>query len=285
MNFYIVLVLYKTKLEDSLTIISLSNYLSSNFDILVYDNSPEKQYDNSHFRLKNLNINYVHDELNPGLSHAYNYALSRASINKLNWLLLLDQDTSLTKDYLEEITTLNLSQATNDFVCVIPNVKSIEKNIIISPAKFSLGGVCRPIVFKPGITSFPITGINSGTILNVEFMNSINGFNSDFKLDMLDHWYFREISKRKKSILLLQSTIYQNLSIFGEFEQNISIIRYNNLLIAERKFIEDDKLISFYIYKFRLLIRSLRQLKYNNKEYFQVTFNQLIGISFFKMEI
>jgi GT2 family glycosyltransferase len=282
MNFYIVVVLYRIKLEESQTIISFSNYSTSNFDILVYDNSPEKQYENCRFRFKNLNIDYVHDESNPGLSHAYNYALSNAFINKFNWLLLLDQDTSLTNDYLEEIVSLNLTQRQKDFVCVIPNVRSIGKNTIISPSKFLMGGICRPIVSKPGVTCLPITGINSGTILNVNFMNSINGFNSDFKLDMLDHWYFREISKKKQSILLLKSTIYQNLSIFEKFEENMSLARYKNLLIAESRFIKDDKLIGLCVYKFRLLIRSFVQLNYNNKEYFKITLNHLLGTSFYK---
>jgi hypothetical protein len=43
----------------------------------------------------------------------------------------------------------------------------------------------------------------------------MNGFNMNFSLDFLDHWYFREIFKSNKFIYVLNSTIYQSLSVSG----------------------------------------------------------------------
>jgi GT2 family glycosyltransferase len=283
MNCYIVIVLYRTKLHEAATINSLLSFSSIELNILVYDNSPEGQCDGTNFKLGNLNITYVHDKSNPGISHAYNYALRNAYAEGFNWLLLLDQDTNLTRSYMEEVSTLNLSLLSNDVVCVIPYVKSIKSNAIICPSEFSFGGFCHPVNLSPGIINKSITGINSGTILNVGFMLSIDGFSLDFKLDMLDHWYFREIFRRKKSVLLLESTIYQNFSFSSDFERNFQISRYQTLLYSEAKYLEDEGFYSLVIYKIRLLIRAIRQLNYENKQYFKFSINHLTGRSIFRV--
>ena len=59
---------------------------------------------------------------------------------------------------------------------------------------------------------------------------SIGFFNLEYPLDMLDHWYFREIKRNDKEIYLLNSNIKQELSIYGNFEENLSVSRYYQLL-------------------------------------------------------
>ena len=51
-------------------------------------------------------IHYVHDPSNGGLAPAYNFALEHAESEGREWLLLFDQDTSLTVDFLVELVTL-----------------------------------------------------------------------------------------------------------------------------------------------------------------------------------
>jgi GT2 family glycosyltransferase len=91
-----VLVLYKSKLEESETFISISKALKSNnqkLDLFVYDNSPEYYYDKKAIKEYPGTITYEHDESNPGICKPYNKGLEKAKIENRQWLLLLDQDT------------------------------------------------------------------------------------------------------------------------------------------------------------------------------------------------
>jgi GT2 family glycosyltransferase len=247
MNFkdiFLVVVLYKTSLENSKTIDSLESITEEKVNLFVFDNSPIRQYESDNFDFKTFNIFYYHDATNPGLSVAYNAALNSATNTSYSWLLLLDQDTTLTLQYWHELKELDFQKLTTSVVAVIPTVTSLDGKSIIAPSKMFLGGICRPIKLSDGVVNTPISGINSGTLLNVSYMNSINGFSKKYTLDMLDHWYFRKIFKDGKSIYLMRSTICQDLSVFGNFEENVSVNRYKQMLRAEVVFINEDGLLS-----------------------------------------
>ncbi len=88
-----VLVLYKSRLEDSATFVSLSSSLKNSnakMDIVVYDNSPTPMVTESEHISDNWRIHYLHDETNPGVSKAYNEGFRIARKLQKRWLLLLD---------------------------------------------------------------------------------------------------------------------------------------------------------------------------------------------------
>ncbi len=271
-----VIVLYKNNLENSITIESIITNYKHTIDLLVFDNSPQRQYNENVFSYKNLNVFYFSDETNPGLARAYNYSLLEASKLSKKWILLLDQDTLFTEDYIKELYSFDKDQIGQDVVAIIPKVNSIDNpNKIISPAKMYIGGVFKPINLRSGVSFKPISAINSGCLINVDFLKSINGFKNNFQLDMLDHWYFREIYKTNKQVYLLNSTIYQSLSVSGNFEDNISIERYRKMLNAEKMFVSLNGRMHVFVFKLRLLARLFKQIKYQDKSYFISTFQYL----------
>lgn len=274
-DIFFVIVLYKSSLEDSKTISSLSSIVDKNINLLVFDNSPIKQYENVNFQFKNFIIHYFHDETNPGLSAAYNLALDESSKLNKKWLLLLDQDTTFTIEYIKEIESLELNALSNTVVAIIPRVFSLLDKRIIAPVKMYLGGICRPVDIDNGVIKTKISGINSGTILNVFYLNSINGFSKKYNLDMLDHWYFRRLFKNGKSVYLMKSQVYHELSVFGNFEENVTIDRYKQMLQSEYHFLKEDGIFSLLIFKFRLFFRFLKQLKYNNSDYYKYTLSKI----------
>jgi GT2 family glycosyltransferase len=283
MNFkdiFVVIVLYKTRLEDSKTIQTFNAALDDNVDLMVFDNSPQRQYASDNFVFNKFKIQYYHNGVNPGLSYAYNLALNKAKIVKANWLLLLDQDTSFTKEYVKEIISLEINKISKTVVSVVPRVVSLKNNEIIAPTKMFLGGICRPFSISSGVINTSISGINSGTLLSVSFMNSINGFCTKYTLDMVDHWYFREIINNGKSVYLMESIIKQDLSVFGNFEENISFARYQQLLNAEFLFINGDGIISLFVFKVRLVFRILKQIRYKNKEYYKFTLKEIFRLKY-----
>jgi len=277
-SLFSVIVLYNCSLEESKTIQSLDEALKSlekTLTLLVFDNSPEQQYAEKRFIYGNFNIIYEHDPSNPGLSKAYNEGFHSASRLEADWILLLDQDTVFNSDFFKYYLRALEDISTNEIVCFIPQVLSYKDNTLLSPSKLCRGGITRPIKgIMPGIIEKPITSINAGTFISSEFVKSIGGFNDAFPLDMLDHWYFREIKIRRKKVLLLDTYIYHDLSVVSFFD-NVSISRYENILLSEREFYKDH-IIDRIVYKLRLLIRIIKQIIAGEKEYTKLTFKSLI---------
>lgn len=267
-----ILVLYNSRLEESETIKSIENTSDSIKEIFVFDNSPVQNYHEDSFKFKRLNIHYQSDISNPGLSAAYNSALKTAKEKGFKWLLLLDQDTVFSQLYFDEINSLKIDNC----VAVIPKVKSIDGTFTIAPVEMRLGGFIKPLKLRSGVTQGSITGINSGTLLNIDYMASIGGFSEKYTLDMLDHWYFRKIARDKKNICILDSSIYQNLSVSENFEKNVTVSRYKQMTSSERLFFKDEILMSYGIYKFKLFARFLKQLKYENKQYAKITLQEFL---------
>lgn len=274
-DIFFVIVLYKSSLEDSKTINSLMGIIDENITLFVFDNSPIRQYENDKFQFKNFIIHYHHEETNPGLSVAYNLALEECIRLNKKWLLLLDQDTTFTIKYIKEIESLDFNILPDSVVAIMPRVVSFTDDRIIAPVKMFLGGIFRPTNIEKGVIKSKISGINSGTLLNVFYLNSINGFSKNYTLDMLDHWYFRKLFKNGKSVYLMESQIYQELSIFGDFEENVSFIRYQQMLNSESLFIKEEGKLSLLIFKFRLIFRFFKQFKYKNSDYYKFTLKQI----------
>ncbi len=279
-DIFAVLVLYKTKLKDSLTYVTLCKAIEDidiKINMLVYDNSPEM--DKDIMKSKKIKIEYIHDKTNPGLCKAYNEGLKIANSKNKKWLLLLDQDTHLTSEYFKKLDdAIFQSNNNSEIVCILPHAVS-EKGIPISPSKVYVGGINRPLKKNLlGVISGKITGINSGNTLKVNFMKEIKGFSSEFPLDMLDHWYFLNIYKKNKKVFLLDTTIIHKLSIY-ESKKSVDISRLYNIMINENKFINlylttFDKIIL----KFRLIIRLFGNLlKSNYKEVNILLLKLIIG--------
>ncbi|WP_312357409.1 glycosyltransferase [Empedobacter sp.] len=264
---FVVLVLYNTNLKDSETYKSIvQNNKVIKLKGIIYDNSQTQQNIEG---FQNLGeFEYVHNENNPGLAFAYNYALKLALEKRCKWLLLLDQDTFFTEEYFDNLN----SDSNSDVVAYTPIVKSFNnKQSFISPSVLYLGGF-RPIRNKIlGIQKSHISGINSGTIINCNFMESIGGFNLGYPLDILDHWYYREVYRKGKFVEVLNSEIYQNLSVEKNFEKNVSLNRYSKLLKAEYLFFKTGNFIQYFFYKSRLILRSIKQSSFNDRNYYKLT--------------
>jgi GT2 family glycosyltransferase len=250
----IILVLYKTKLEDSLsyqTLCSNVHHLKVNYELLIYNNSPEVEI------IEKSTYVVVNSESNKMLAGAYNFALKRALKNDRNWLLLLDQDTKLTEDYFIKINEFILSE-TKNVSAVIPICWKGDR--FVSPREYSatigLSWFCRPLK-NGGITKKCISAINSASLLNVSDLKEIGGFSMEYPLDALDHWYYFQFFKKQKNILILDTVIEQNLSLF-DFKKNVSIHRYYSILNAELKFNKEIGIIAIIAWKLRLIPRAIK---------------------------
>ena len=254
----IIIVLYNCNYNKSNTLISLilhKDLLADLFltDVFIQDNS-DKQQKIPDSVIKSLKATYFHAPSNPGLSNAYNNYNNIVDFKK-DWLLILDQDTTLNKKYFIELSKA-LSNQTN-YVALVPFING-QNNKIVSPNLVSRLGTFKPINKNfSGVIERRATAFNSCTLINMEFLSQINGFTDKFPLDMLDHWFFSQVYKSRKKVCVLPVTVNHELSLLSKEYMKIS--RYKKFLKSEILYYRDEGKLVFFIYKLRLSMRTIKR--------------------------
>jgi len=226
-----VIVLYKCTIAQSSTCISMrtqDSYDNGAVCCLIYDNSPIGSSDDLP-----LGWIYVSDPTNKGLSAAYNHAISQAKHSGAQWLLLLDQDSRLPKNFMANLQSeIAACHKRSEIAAIVPIVFSNLRQV--SPFLPKLG-FDRPYNLSRSITSEWIAAINSATCIRTSFLESIGGFCTEFWLDYLDHWLFRKIYDNGHSVFVGEMRIEHSLSV-ANFNQGLEASRYKNVLAAEMAF-------------------------------------------------
>lgn len=218
MKIVICIVLYKKKIEDLYINDIIQKY---HFDarVCIFDNSPE--YNNSSNQTL-VHIEYYPQEKNQGIAIPYNISLNIANDWGANYLLLLDQDTCIEKSFFNSLEQL----FKYNYDIILPKI--FHENTHISPLEHNLFSK-KPINndnLKNIQKRYRVLFINSGTILSINFLNKIGGFNSIFWLDMQDYWLSLMAYKNRATIKILDYSISHNLSVMNK--EYISIERYLN---------------------------------------------------------
>jgi GT2 family glycosyltransferase len=237
--------------------------MASHFSLLLYDNSPQSQQDAVP---SDLPVHYVHDPSNGGLAAAYNYALARAEQTGDEWLLLLDQDTTLTREFFCELLVCASTLETQDNVAAIVPKLSVQ-GAILSPAEHFIDYIrhqfsrSMPTLSREtvGVQRGRISAYNSGSTLRVSLLRSIGGFPKEFWLDYLDHAVFHALSVGGYQVYVLGAVLRHNLA---ESDLNSRPIwRFRNALKAQTLFVKRaGNLSDRLLYRFWLL-RSIRRLR------------------------
>ncbi|MDB4902490.1 MAG: hypothetical protein JWQ63_1771 [Mucilaginibacter sp.] len=271
-----VLVLYKTKLSDSISFTSLTKSLQiidRKIDLLVYDNFPK--YNNNE-RLNgyiNWNITYYGDEDNSGVSKAYNTAASMALEKNKKWLLLLDQDTDFPIQTINEyITAINAYPKEKLFV---PIMLTVDGNII-SPGhlKFGRGFYSKNVKqnfysknLKSGINNLKeYSCINCGMCIDLMAFNENNGYNELIKLDFSDHDFVRRFKTHTNTFVVIDLKVKHFLSTVMKNSFHSDKVRFKYYLDGASHFC-----MSFtdsFFFDIRLLKKATRQSIIHKKIFF-----------------
>lgn len=259
MKILLCIVLYECPISQSDTLKCILDYMDHNkfkneVCIHVYDNGKFDQ------NPKDIRYKYFPNFKNLYLSHNYNCALNYCNEHEIEWLILLDQDTKLSQEYLDVVFQRQLN---TEMACYIPYIISPHKTII-SPYFIGIGfrkKKITKIVKAKYLTR--CYSINSATILNVKyFINNINIFSQNYPLDFLDHWYFHRFAQLNAKIGILPVQIEHALSVSNE---NVSLSRYKSILDAERIFFQKElSIIDRIVYKF-IIIKRLISYKVKKK--------------------
>ena len=262
----IIIVLYKSNLEQSLTYNSLKNnveWLNVPYEILIFNNSKSIEVPESR------QYKVYNSDKNKKLSGAYNFGLNHANVTEAEWMLLLDQDTELTREFLIAVSSTLVNNSNPNIVNIVPRLTNDGKRI--SPHRIRFFNSIRVPISKSGVYANHLIALNSASLLRVSFLNAIGGFSEEFELDMLDYRTCLNIYKDKKQIYVLDTELNHELSVIN-MEKQMSEERYKALLTAEKRYIELFGYMDMLMYQVRILFRYLKQaLFFKNKTYAHIT--------------
>ncbi len=293
-----VLVLYRVRAEGSESWRTMKAALSESKELaaevgkrlrlLVYDNTPEAPGSDggivegaraeTEFRMAGVEVRYERDAANGGLVAAYSRALNEAG--DAEWLLLLDQDTTLTAEYLREAMRLADELAGDESVgAIVPKLRSGGK--VQSPHR-ALGWGQAPLdeKFKGRATEAEtgaVTAYNSGALLRVSAMRELGGFPPGFWLDYLDHATFAELRQAGKSVWVMEAQLEHAMS-WEDPEREMTVERYRGVLAAEeryhRRYGSRGSALAF---RLRMLKKAIAYAGWKDKSYARLSLRAAMG--------
>jgi GT2 family glycosyltransferase len=249
-------VIYKRSIENSEAVQALLRCfaedpaLAAGFRLLLYDNSSEAQPPP---QISTVEVSYHHDELNGGLAVAYNHALGLAVEAGIPWLLLLDQDTRVTAEYLHEVLALQPVAAQDpQIVAFAPKLAGITG--LRSPAMDFLEALHRQVMLprwrRPlivpqetyGPQHQPTVAFNSGAVLRTQAVQAIGGFPDAYWLDFLDMAVFHDLYRQGGHLFVMRSTLEHSLSVVEDdfLERSTSLSRHRNILSAMTLYVKTN---------------------------------------------
>jgi len=268
-----VLVLYKTRLEDSKTFVSLTASLRSidvRLDLVVYNNSPDDEYEGLADH-PDWHINYIADSSNNGVSKAYNTAAEIALRLGKKWLLLLDQDTIFPMETIASY--LKAIEAHPDKQLIAPLMRN--KNYIISPCRYKLMRGTPLKHIAPGMHSFNgLSLINCGLCIAVSGFQAIKGYNELLPLDFSDHDFIRRFQRKAaKEFVLIDLKVVHELSSHSKNSLVSDLVRFRFYLSATQNM--PASVTERLLLKSNALVRSLKlSLLHRNLSFFKLWWKQ-----------
>lgn len=262
----IVIVLYKTTVKDSVSYKSLIESIdlwNDYFELVVYNNSPENTILEEGSDYTSLSARE-----NGFLATAYNEVLAYSEKKNYQWLLLLDQDTNITNNYIEKVLSFVSCPNSSSYAAAFP--KLYYKNIQISPRYYYKNtGVFYNISNVSASGNVPleksqyISVFNSASVLNIQALKSIGGFPLDYPLDLLDVVYYKRLLDKGYPFWMLDVSLSQGSSYHEN--QGLTISRHVDFLKKNRTFAKELKGTSIIFFYLRLLSIIRQGIFHSNK--------------------
>ena len=272
-----VVVLYKIPARDCASVTSLARAIHATssealrFRVVLADNSPGVSTSPGIFPQEM----YCSFPENRGLAHAYNMALAMAEKDGFDWLLTLDQDTLLPEDFLSDLTkTIELVQNDPAIGAVVPQMYHAGR--VISPYTFRWAAV--PKWLPSGFTGIPnssVYALNSASVLRVNSLWQVGGYDPRFWLDASDHSMFHSLAAHGKRVFVAgRIQVQHQLSVLGR--SSMPAARYENMLAAESAFwdLHMNRLANIERTA-RLVFRLMRQVRRGEVELQRVSWRYL----------
>lgn len=211
MRFLCMMVIYNTNYKDSETFKPLSKtqaFFHGDISLLVLDNSTKDMHNEEIENIEHCHYLSMHG--NKGLSQAYNAGLDYY-VNELenNCIVLLDDDTRLSSDYFDKMS----KAYTTDVDIYLPIIYDQNLNLL-SP---SIMNKYRCVLASSldDINDENINGINTGMMIRGEIFEDYR-YDTGYFLDYVDHAFIRDMKKKHKKIVKVNTTLHQSYSLEGD---------------------------------------------------------------------
>lgn len=218
-NLLIVIVLYKEKLNAAQSFSTIVKGNSTQ-DIYVYDNSPERDFDAEKYSF----VTYFHDSSNAGVSTAYNKGAQHAQKEKKEWLLLLDQDTSIPPDFINNlILEVEKKQGYELYA-----TRLLNHGKLLSPCGYKFKRGYQLDDLETGVQPIhDITFLNSGLLISLDLFTRVNGYDASVPLYFSDFVFVNKLRKLINAFVLLTIELHHNLSSNDMTDIRAFKIRYD----------------------------------------------------------
>ena len=247
---YALIVIYNKACENSETLNSIYKW-KDKIEIVIFDNSTKSN--NNQAYCQREEILYFTEKKNLGLSKAYNYVIDRLSLNDDDYIIILDDDTVLSDEYIEEV----LRSQHLDKDILLPIVRCNDKIISPTNIKFKCGS--KIVKSIKDLKFDNMSAINSGMVICGRVFKNIR-YNEDLFLDCVDHEFMRMVRNNKFSIYLLKNGIIQNFSRNEKPAIENALFRFKLYKADFKKYCKINNATLYYylsIFKF-LLVYSFR---------------------------
>lgn len=278
MNILAVMVRYQTPLSESETMTGWCKALrqlpglAANYRLLIWDNSPEPSAGHE----SQVPFVYRHSEQNLGISGAFNSAMQYAQSNGYAWMLLLDQDTAVTAEFLTTMLRhCEELDSQEKIAAIAPTVK--VRGFVVSPRRQLFNRHRAYPAGECGIASGEAFAINSGCLIRVPALEAIGGFSTDFWLDYSDMYVFHQFYLHGLKVWRAADAELEHDMSVMDYDRLMTPARYRNYSLAECAFNDLYKgRLENAVQTLRLLARAIRQRKYQNPEFSRIAWEQMM---------
>lgn len=265
-----VVVLFRKAAEVSKTLVGLARAfkdepsLLEQFDVLVWDNSPQAAGD---LQLP-FACTYHHAAINEGVSGAYNGAAKIAADRGCAWLLLLDDDTSVTADFLRGIVAGAEPVAGEEHVAAVTPFL-YAGSFSMSPRLWRFARhVPLPRPAQPYTETRAIFAANSGTLMRVSALAAVGGYSARFWLDFSDIEVFDRLHARGFAVRIASDLALEHEMAMLDYDRRMTPERFAIFLRAESDFLDLRRgPLERGMHLLRLCARVLHQRSYADPTY------------------
>ncbi len=277
MKILAVMVRYEMELAASETVQGLSAALAADeelceaYRLLIWDNSPQPLIDPQ----LPVPFEYRRSERNLGVSGAYNGAMEYALEQGMEWMLLLDQDSEVTAEFLRIL--LRHARALHGDARIAAIAPTVKVGAFVASPREQLFNRSRPYpAGECGIAPGEAGACNSGCLIRTSALQEVGGFSTDFWLDYSDVYVFHQFFLRGKRVWRAADAELQHEMTMLDYDRLMSAWRYRNFSFAETAFLDLYRSrAERAVQHGRLLARAVKQkLKFKNPEFSRITWEQ-----------
>ena len=235
---YAVIVLYKLAAKDSVSYqtlqASIDHACNKAFTkISFYDNTPGNPASGD----LPADIRWESFGENRGLAVPYNDAIELAQEEGFDWLLTLDQDTSLPIDFISKLSsTIEFVTPLSRIAAIVPRI--YDKNRLISPngLLYDIFPTFLPDEFTGVSLMGSTSAINSASTVRISALRAVGGYDPRFPLDYCDAVMYHRLNKANFRVFVAgQIRVEHELSVL-DMKRRVTPQRYESILGAESAF-------------------------------------------------